>query len=274
MTHTYDHHLDDLELDDVDKVWYEGVGLEPDGDLDTLDTVDIDEDVDELDEIPLRRRVWSRSGRVARRRTTTLLNASTVTIVTVFAIGTVAVSGVILAGQFLTTRQLFFLIHSTLGIIIVHAFGGGIGTLCTVKDSPLKEVVRKLSTASMAIVAWLTSAVGTWFGYAGYRAKMPPGGNIEMYPRQYLLSSPKLAFWESFAMEWKVHIGWLTPFLATAVAFCALRYGRRLVADIQVRKMMTNLFIIAFATALVAAGLGALVNVTAPNDFMHRAYNP
>ncbi len=251
MTHTYDDDLDDLDdLDGLDKGWYED------------------------DEPPLRRSARGRSGRIARRRTTTLLNASTVTIVVGFAVGTTAVSAVILAGQFLTTRQLFFVTHSVFGIIIVHAFGGGIGTLCTIKDSPLKELVRKLSTASMAVVAWLTSAIGTWFGYAGYRAQPPPGGNLEMYPRAYLLNSPKLAFWETFAMEWKVHIGWLTPFLASAVAFVALRYGRRLVADVQVRKLMTNLFIIAFATALVAAGLGALVNVTAPNDFMHRGWHP
>jgi hypothetical protein len=277
VTHTYDD-LDDLRR--LDKVWYEEGELEVD-----LEALDADDEVDELDAIdqvyevdedgsPLGRRAWSRSGRVARRRTTTLLNASTVTILVGFAVGTIAVSAVILAGQFLTTRQLFFLTHSTLGIIIVHAFGGGLGTLCTVHDSPLKEVVRKLSTVSMAVVAWLTSAIGTWFGYAGYRAPLPPGGDIEMYPRAYLLSSPRLAFWETFAMEWKVHIGWLTPFLASAVAFVALRYGRRLVADIQVRKMLTNLFIIAFATALVAAGLGALVNVTAPNDFMHRGWHP
>ncbi len=276
MTHTYDD-LDDLH--GLDRVWYEEGDLEVDPDLD-LDTVDVDEmddevyEVDDEDDPPLRQYAWSRSGRIARRRTTTLLNASTVTILVGFALGTAAVSAVILVGQLLTTRQLFFLTHSTLGIIIVHAFGGGLGTLCTVHDSPLKEVVRKLSTVSMAVVAWLTSAIGTWFGYAGYRARVPAGGNIEMYPRAYLLNSPKLAFWENFAMEWKVHIGWLTPFLATAVAFVALRYGRRLVADIQVRKMLTNLFIIAFATALVAAGLGALVNVTAPNDFMHRGWHP
>jgi hypothetical protein len=248
MTHTYDDDLDDL--DGLEEGWYD------------------------VDEPPPRRSARGRSGRIARRRTTTLLNASTITIVVGFAVGTMAVSAVILAGQFLTTRQLFFVTHSVFGIIIVHAFGGGIGTLCTIKDSPLKELVRKLSTASMAVVAWLTSAIGTWFGYAGYRAQPPPGGNLEMYPRAYLLNSPKLAFWETFAMEWKVHIGWLTPFLASAVAFVALRYGRRLVADVQVRKMMTNLFIIAFATALVAAGLGALVNVTAPNDFMHRGWHP
>jgi hypothetical protein len=103
---------------------------------------------------------------------------------------------------------------------------------------------------------------------------VPPGGDITMYPREYLLNSPQLAFWETFAMEWKVHIGWTTPFLATAVAFTALRYRRRLVADRLVRKVMTIMLLLAFAGALVAAGLGAVVNVTAPNDFMHRGWSP
>jgi hypothetical protein len=75
-------------------------------------------------------------------------------------------------------------------------------------------------------------------------------------------------------MEWKVHVGWITPFLATAVAFVALRYGKRLVADFQVRKTLTNLFVIAFATAVIASSLGVLVNIAAPNDYMHRAWTP
>jgi hypothetical protein len=157
---------------------------------------------------------------------------------------------------------------------MVHAFGGGIGTLITGGDSRMKDRIRKLSTAALALVAWLASLVGTWGGYAGYRAAMPPGGNIAMYPREYLLHSPGLAFWETFAMEWKVHVGWTTPFLATAVAFVALRYRRRLVADPLVRKVMTIMLLIAFAGALVAAAMGAMVNVTAPNDFMHRGWSP
>src|SRR6266511_4405500 len=60
----------------------------------------------------------------------------------------------------------------------------------------------------------------------------------------------------------------------TAVAFVALRYGKRLVADFQVRKTLTNLFVIAFATAVIASLLGALVNIAAPNDYMHRAWTP
>jgi hypothetical protein len=240
---------------------------------------DLDEEEDELDE-PLApraregRRSRSSQGRVGLRRTSTLLNTSTILLFVAGALITAGLTGWILSARLLTTRQLFFLTHSTLGIIIVHAFGGGLGTLLTSGDSRMKDRIRKLSTAALAVVAWLASGVGTWFGYAGYRAKMPPGGNIEMYPREYLLHSPQLAFWETFAMEWKVHIGWTTPFLATAVAFTALRYRRRLVADRLVRKVMTIMLLLAFAGALVAAGLGAVVNVTAPNDFMHRGWSP
>jgi hypothetical protein len=213
-------------------------------------------------------------GRVHLRRTATLLNASTVMVTGMWLLVAVGFGVLVLLGRLLTTRQLFFMVHSGLGIAMVHAFGGGIGTLITGGDSPMKDRIRKLSTAALALVAWLASIVGTWGGYAGYRAKMPPGGNIAMYPREYLMHSPGLAFWETFAMEWKVHVGWTTPFLATAVAFVALRYRRRLVADPLVRKVMTMLLLIAFAGALVAAVMGAMVNVTAPNDFMHRGWSP
>jgi hypothetical protein len=247
-------------------------GWDDGGELD-----DLDEEEDGFDPEPLAPRARGRrrsSGRAGLRRTSTLLNASSVLLFVVGALAAAGLTAWILGARLLTTRQLFFLTHSTLGILIVHAFGGGLGTLLTSGDSRMKDRIRKLSTAGLAIVAWLASAVGTWFGYAGYRAKVPPGGDIAMYPREYLLNSAQLAFWETFAMEWKVHIGWTTPFLATAVAFTALRYRRRLVADRLVRKVMTIMLLLAFAGALVAAGLGAVVNVTAPNDFMHRGWSP
>src|SRR5215213_537887 len=216
-----------------------------DDDVDEYDDYEDLDDEEELDPEPLAPRARGRrrsgAGRAGLRRTSTLLNTSSILLLVVGTLVAAGLTAWILGEKLLTTRQLFFLTHSTLGIIIVHAFGGG---------------------------------VGTWFGYAGYRAKVPPGGNIAMYPREYLLHSPQLAFWETFAMEWKVHIGWTTPFLATAVAFTALRYRRRLVADRLVRKVMTIMLLLAFAGALVAAGLGAVINVTAPNDFMHRGWSP
>jgi hypothetical protein len=246
-----------------------------DDDVDEYDDAEDLDDEEEFDPEPRARgRRRAGPGRAGLRRTSTLLNVSSVLL---FVVGGLLAAGLtvwILGTKLVTTRQLFFLTHSTLGIIIVHAFGGGLGTLLTSGDSRMKDRIRKWSTAAMAVVAWLASAVGTWFGYAGYRAKLPPGGDITMYPREYLLNSPQLAFWETFAMEWKVHIGWTTPFLATAVAFTALRYRRRLVADRLVRKVMTIMLLLAFAGALVAAGLGAVINVTAPNDFMHRGWSP
>jgi hypothetical protein len=272
------------EVEDDDRYrWVNAPAWESDAETgwdDEGDEYDLDdEDEDELDQEPPAPRARgarrSRSqGRAGLRRTSTLLNTSTILLFVIGTLGMVGLTAWILSAQLLTTRQLFFLTHSTLGIIIVHAFGGGLGTLLTSGDSRMKDRIRKLSTAGLAVVAWLASAVGTWFGYAGYRAKVPPGGNIEMYPREYLLSTPQLRFWETFAMEWKVHIGWTTPFLATAVAFTALRYRHRLVADRLVRKVMTIMLLLAFAGALVAAGLGAVVNVTAPNDFMHRGWSP
>jgi hypothetical protein len=244
-----------------------------DEDVDELDDMDEEEEFDPEPRARGPRRSRS-AGRAGLRRTSTLLSATTIALFLVGALGAAGLTAWILTAELLTTRQLFFLTHSTFGIIIVHAFGGGLGTLLTSGDSRMKDRIRKLSTASLAVVAWLASGIGTWFGYAGYRAPVPPGGDISMYPRDYLLSSPHLAFWETFAMEWKVHIGWTTPFLATAVAFTALRYRRRLVADRLVRKVMTIMLLLAFAGALVAAGLGAVVNVTAPNNFMHRGWSP
>ena len=290
MTDIYD------DLDDIDKVWYEEDPLqsrevEVDFGLDQRPVFDDDPVVedqpevveelgaydafdDEEDAVALHGHDRLRSGRVSRRKTTTLLHASTITIgVGIGAIG-VMLTLVILMGRLLTARQLFFMAQSILGILIVHAFAAGLGTLCTDGDSPLKAQVRKLSTASMAVVAWLASVVGTWLVYPGYRADAPPGADLALYPRQYLLRTPDLRFWETFAMEWRMHVGWITPFLATAVAFVALRYGKRLVADFQVRKMLTNLFVIAFAAAIIASVLGTLVNIAAPNDFMHRAWSP
>jgi hypothetical protein len=290
MTDTYD------DLDDLDKVWYQdepslGQNVEVDFDFGERPVFDDDpvvddrpdpaEDLvayDEFDDEPnvvaLPGRDRFHGARMSRRKTTTLLHASTITImVGIGAIG-VLLSLVILMGRLLTTRQMFFMAHSILGVLILNAFALGVGTLWTSADSRLTLAVRKLSTGSMAALAWAAAIIGTWLVYPGYRADAPPGANLDLYPRQYLQRTASLRFWDGFAMDWKMHVGWMTPFLATAVAFVALRYGRRIRADFQVRKMLTNLLVIAVATGAIAAVLGALVNIAAPNDFLHRAWNP
>ena len=73
-----------------------------------------------------------------------------------------------------------------------------------------------------------------------------------------------MAAWHTFGMEWKEHIAWFAPMLATVVAYVAWKYGARLAEDDQLRRMMIVIFILAFATAAIAGLLGALITKVAP----------
>ncbi|HEY2957229.1 MAG TPA: hypothetical protein VGM21_03320 [Actinomycetota bacterium] len=213
-------------------------------------------------------------GRAASRRAAGLVNGASMTLVCGVVAVVIGLGLAIVAGRMMTARQLFFSTHATAGIILVHAFGGGLTTLVTRKETRTKELVRKWSTAAMAGAAWVTMIVGTFFGYAGYRADPRPGVvNLNAYPQRFLWADKGLAFWDTFGMEWKVNSGWLIPFLTTSVAFVVLKYNRQLVREVRLRRMLTNLFLMAFAIAIVGSMLGFIVNTVAPNDFMHRPWH-
>jgi hypothetical protein len=217
MTDTYD------DLDDLDKVWAQDDSslsrdVEVDLGLDDRPVFDDDPVVDDRPEVLEEIATYAefddeenvvalhghdrfRSGRFSRRKTATLLHASTITI------------------------------------------GVGIG----------------------AIGVTLTPVI-----LPGYRAGAPPGADLALYPREYLLRAPSLRFWETFAMEWNVHVGWITPSLATAVAFVAVRYGKRLVADFQVRKTLINLFVIAFAASCSCVAAEPAPGIAERSQFMTR----
>ena len=65
-------------------------------------------------------------------------------------------------------------------------------------------------------------------------------------------------------MEWKEHVAWLAPFLATAVAFAVLYYGVQLVRRDEIRKAVIVFFILAFAAAGAAGLFGAFITKAAP----------
>jgi hypothetical protein len=65
-------------------------------------------------------------------------------------------------------------------------------------------------------------------------------------------------------MEWKEHVGWLAPFLATAVAVVATRYRRTLANEATLRQTMLILLAAAFFCASVAGLFGAFINKVAP----------
>ena len=174
----------------------------------------------------------------------------------------------------LTDRELWTAIHGmVLGAGFLLAFTGGLAGLYGLghdwlTHGGLLADLRRLvaGTWIMAILAWLTVVVGTWIVYPWYRAEPPVGEEVDLthYPRSFLLENPDLAAWHNFGMEWKEHVAWMSPILATAVAYVVLRYGLRLSETPEVRRAMIVLFTRAFIAAGVAGLFGAFITKAAP----------
>jgi hypothetical protein len=172
----------------------------------------------------------------------------------------------------LTAREFWFLFHLGVGVAFIHGSVGGIAALLRrpagIEDKDMWHVVRASSTALMALAVWIAVVTGTWLVYPGYRATPVSATDLTAYPRDWLLAGGDLAFWHTFGMEWKEHVGWIAPFLATAVAFSVMRYRSVVTRDPEVRRLVARLFVIATSVALVAAALGAAINAVAPNEFL------
>jgi hypothetical protein len=179
----------------------------------------------------------------------------------------------------LTERELWAVIHGlVLGTLFLLAFGGGLAGLWSLKERLItEEGVQErtprllIGTGVMAIVAWLTVITGTFIVYPWYRATPTAGVDtkvqseaLEAFPRFWLLASDKTAEWHSFAMEWKEHIAWIAPMLATAVAFIVIYYGVQLVRHGEMRRALLILFTLAFGAAGVAGLFGAFITKAAP----------
>ena len=122
----------------------------------------------------------------------------------------------------------------------------------------------------MAVVAWLTVLSGTFVVYPWYRAAPPATLNLKdqtvlgAFPRSWLLASDKTAGWHNFGMEWKEHVAWIAPYLATAVAFAVIYYGAQLVQRGEIRRAAIIFFTLAFAAAGAAGLFGAFITKAAP----------
>lgn len=165
-----------------------------------------------------------------------------------------------------TQHEWWGLIHGMgFGAVFLLAFAGGLADLyglrtALVTTTGVTERMRRLriGVTTMAVVAWLTVITGTWVVYPWYRA--PGKGSA----RSQLLANPSTADWHEFGMEWKEHLAWLSPILATAVAFIVVYYGKTLINHPRVRRTTMALFVLAFLFAGVAGALGALITKAAP----------
>jgi len=178
----------------------------------------------------------------------------------------------------LTDRELYTVLHGLgLGTLFLLAFGGGLAGLWSLRERLLTaEGVSErtprllIGTWVMAIVAWLTVLTGTFIAYPWYRATPPEGTNLEDpaalvdYPRYLLLAQEKTAGWHTLGMEWKEHVAWIAPFLATAVAFAVLYYGAQLIRRGDIRNGLIIFFGLAFVAAGIAGLFGAFITKAAP----------
>jgi hypothetical protein len=172
----------------------------------------------------------------------------------------------------LTEREFWTVIHGmVLGAVFLLAFAGGLAGLWSLRPdwvtvTGLEERMRRLRAGTwiMAITAWLTVITGTYIVYPWYRATPSVDADLTMFPRSYLLANPEIAAWHTFGMEWKEHIAWLSPILATTVAYVVVRYGMQLAREGQIRFALIVLFSIAFFAAAVAGLFGAFITKVAP----------
>jgi hypothetical protein len=178
----------------------------------------------------------------------------------------------------LTGRELWALVHGMfLGSLFLLAFAGGLAGLYSLRPGLLTtagvaERMRRLEvgTWAMAVIAWLVVITGSFIVYPWYR-----GGATDVCegakqlaascgPKWHLLADPNKADWHNFAMEWKEHVAWIAPMLATAVAFIVTYYGASLANRPAMRRAAIILFTVAFVVAGVAGLLGALITKAAP----------
>jgi hypothetical protein len=175
----------------------------------------------------------------------------------------------------LSDREFWTAVHGMLfGAAFLLLFTGTFVGLWMLKPNWLTvggaRVCARLTAAaawSMAALAFATVFVGTYVIYPWYRAVPPHSGShatLGRYPKFLLLSSPSTADWHEFGMEWKEHIAWLAPILATAVAYSLTRLGPRVVNQPRVRRTLLILLTISFFCAAVAGIFGAMINKAAP----------
>lgn len=164
-----------------------------------------------------------------------------------------------------SSREFWALVHGMLlGAAFLLAFAGALAGFWSLKpelvtEAGVAERMRRMvvGTVAMACVAWATVITGSWIVYPWYREKDPTSA------KEQLLADPDTADWHEFAMEWKEHVAWIVPMLATAAAFVVIYYRTDLVRNRTARLLGLTLLTTAFVLAAVVGLLGALITKNA-----------
>jgi hypothetical protein len=184
----------------------------------------------------------------------------------------------------LTSRETWAVIHGlVLGALFLLAFSGALAGLWSFRPGLIttrgvQERIRRLKVGlgAMAAIAWATVITGSWIVYPWYREKLAGDAfekckGLELpssacSARDFLLSnvSGDTEQWHTLGMEWKEHVAWCAPFLATSAFLLTLYYGPRIMARPWLRTSIIVMLVGAFAAAAVGGVFGAFINKVAP----------
>jgi hypothetical protein len=172
-----------------------------------------------------------------------------------------------------TLRELWTAVHGMLfGFGFILFFTAALALILTLKPGLLTAqgvhrnvVLLKISGLVIGVLSWVAVIVGTYIVYPWYRAA-PPAGTTDLsgFPRSKLLASPPVSGWHSFGMEWKEHLGWVVPIIATVALYLIFRYGEKLPEDGKVKWTLFVILCVAFVTAGIVGVLGAVITKEAP----------
>ena len=174
-----------------------------------------------------------------------------------------------------TNREFWTIVHGmVLGAIFLLAFAGGLAGFWSLKPGLVTErgvrertIRLKWGTWVMAAAAWLTVFTGTWIVYPWYRfdtGACEENLTADCGAKFNLLADESTAQWHEFGMEWKEHVAWIAPLLATAVAVAVTYYGASLIRHQRLRRALMVTFTAAFVIAGIAGAFGAFITKSAP----------
>lgn len=181
-------------------------------------------------------------------------------------------------------RDSWAVIHGLIfGVLFLLAFSGALAGLWSFRrglltTAGIQERLTRLyvGLGAMAVAAWATVITGTWVVYPWYREKLAGAEyelcagltrpSAECSPRDFLKSnvSGNTEVWHNIGMEFKEHIAWASPILATAAFLLLVYYGPRIVARPWLRTILLAMVVTAFAAAVVAGAFGAFITKIAP----------
>ena len=165
----------------------------------------------------------------------------------------------------LTMHGWWTVLHGfVLGAVYLIVFAIGLLDLLALRqESATPEFAQSLRRLKKrvwagAVLIWLMAITGTYVSYPWYRAPGPGS------PKSKLLAVHDLAYWHTWGMEWKEHLTWAAPMLATVAGFIVSYYGAELATRNELRKAATTFFVLAFAACLIGGVLGMFIYKAAP----------